>query len=127
MANGNDEYVNRSEMARVLAALETLTIEVRRLPSVPPPPAAQAILKPTRQEQILAWVKEAAKEQKGISTSEIGRRLGLNRQQVATALYPLENALEVVTVNGRQVTDESGRKHRGPDMVYVADILAGWN
>lgn len=126
--------VSPADMTKLLAALEqqtqqvaALQAEVRQIRSSQIPPAmAAAIMQPTRQEQILALARDAWKNQRGISTAEIGEKLGLNRQQVATALYQLEDDGAVRTIRGVQVDTPKG-KRRGPDMVYPADILQGWN
>lgn len=123
-----------ADVTRLLALLErntqeteALRAEVRAIrSSQPPPAAATVIMQPTRQEQILFLARDAWKEQRGISTAEIASKLGINRQQVATALYQLEDEGAVRTVRGVQVTTPEG-KRRGPDIIYPADILHGWN
>lgn len=133
MINAKAPTVSPSDMTRLLAALERQTQETEALraevrairSSQPPPAAAEAFNRPTRQEQILALARESWKSQRGISTAELAEKLGINRQQVATALYQLEDDGAVRTVRGVQVDTPKG-KRRGPDMIYPTDVFHGW-
>ncbi len=134
MTDAKKEAPTRGDMARVLAAIEdhnrlgqALVQEVKRLSSMPPPPAAAAFVQPTRQEQIMGLVTDAAKEQRGVSTAEIATKLGINRQQVQTAIIPLERDGKIITVRGKYEMTDKGPRRSNADYIYSASVLDGWN
>jgi Mn-dependent DtxR family transcriptional regulator len=92
----------------------------------PPPVAAAPFLEPTRQEKILALVADAAKAQRGISTAEVSAKLGINRQQVQTAIIPLERDGKIITVRGKYEKTDKGPRRSNSDYIYSASVLDGW-
>lgn len=133
-SNGKDS-IGRTELARLLAAVEDhnrlgaeLAQAVKRISSLPPPPAAAAaMLEPTRQDKVLAIIAEAEKEGRGVPTTEIAQKLGgLNRQQIQTAIQPLEKAGLIVTTKPRYQKTESGYRRGHCDVIYPASVLDGW-
>lgn len=124
----------RADLARLLAAIEDhnrlgaeLTQAVKRISSPPPPPAAKPFLEPSRQDKILALLAEATAEQRGLPTTEIAAKLGLNRQQIQTALQPLERDGRVVTMRPLYVRTDKGPRRGHADMVFDrAALLDGW-
>ncbi len=131
--NSNQNAPTRTDVARILAAIEdhnrlgqALVQEVKRISSLPPPPAAAPYLEPTRQEKIMALVADAAKEQRGVSTAEIAAKLNLNRQQVQTAIIPLERDAKIITVRGRYEKTPTGPRRSNADYIYSASVLDGW-
>jgi biotin operon repressor len=134
MANEKNEAPTRNDVSRLLAQIEdmnrnqlALMAEVKRISSLPPPPAAAPYLEPTRQDKILALLVEATKEQRGLSTAEIASKLGLNRQQVQTAIIPLEREGRIVTMRPLYENTDKGPRRGHADVVFDRRaLLDGW-
>lgn len=134
MTNLKNEAPTRNDVSRLLAQIEdmnrnqiALMAEVKRISSLPPPPAAAPYLEPTRQDKILALLADATKEQRGLSTAEIASKLGLNRQQVQTAIIPLEREGRIVTMRPLYENTDKGPRRGHADVIFDRRaLLDGW-